>query len=359
VKRSAFATSAAVAMAAAAVAPALARDDRGADANRNALVAAARKEGELNILQATFGDPQLWSSVQTAVNAKYHLDVRLNGRPGPSSASLAPRLVEEVRAGRRPSSDITLNPPIQQMLLDNAQALLRVDWRGFDPSIPPDAVTKSGTGLTVGGSLITAVYNTNVIPHASAPKILDDLRDPRYKGLIATAPYAGAWPPVAVARGLNRVESFLKEIAANGNLKGFVPITDTQSIASGQFGILLFTDSKVRTDRMIAQGAPVATTPLGINAAFTYAINIVKGTPSPNLAKLVGLFFASRDGQKLLSQYTSYDSPYIPGSATYEALQFAHKRNQQIVIETDALVAQNPQIYQDFGKDYARLVGAR
>lgn len=359
-RRSAFAASVIATAAFAAGSVRSLADERAvANAKLNAVIALARKEVELDVLQATFGDPQLWSKVQSAVNAKYHIEARLTGRPGPSSASLAPRLIEEVRAGRKPSSDITLNPPIQQMLLDNAQALIRVNWRDLDPSIPPDAVTKSGTGLIVGGSLITAVYNTNLIPRASAPRVLDDLRDPRYKGLLATAPYAGAWPPVAVARGLDRIESFLKEIAANGNLKGFVPITDQQSIASGQFGMLLFTDSKVRTDRMIAQGAPLATTPLGINAAFTYAINIIKGTPSPNLAMLVGLFFASRDGQALLSEYTSYDSPYIPGSATFEALQFAHKRGQQIVIETDVLVAQNPKIYQDFGKDYAHFVGAR
>lgn len=337
--------------------PSLAKHDT--NANLAAAIRLAQKEGELNILQSSFGDPQMWGKIQTAVNAKYHLDVRLNGRPGPSSASLAPRLIDEVRAGRKPSSDITLNPPIQQTELDNAQALLRVNWREIDPSIPAAAVTKSGMGLIVGGSIITAVFNSNLIPRASAPKILDDLRDPRYKGLIATAPYPGAWLPVAVARGLNRVESFLKEIAANGNLKGFVPITDTQSVASGQFGMLLFTDSKARTDRLIAQGAPLVTDSLGVNGAVTYAVNIVKGTPSPNLATLVGLFFASSAGQAILSEFTSYDSPYIPGSATYEALQFARKRGQKVVIETDALVAENPQVYQQFAKDYAHLVGAR
>jgi ABC-type Fe3+ transport system substrate-binding protein len=331
-----------------------------ANGRLDGIIKLAQREGELNVLQSTFGDPQMWSKIQSAINARYHIDVRLNGRPGPSSASLAPRLIDEVRAGRKPSSDLTLNPPIQQTELDRAQVLVRVNWRDLDPSLPAAALTKSGTGLIVGASLIAAVYNTNVIPRASAPKILDDLRDPRYKGLIATAPYPGAWLPVAVARGLNRVESFLREIAENGNLKGFIPITDSESIASGQFGMLLFTDSKVRTDRLIAQGAPLATSSLGINGAVTYAIiNIVKGTPSPNLAQLVGLFFSTREGQQLLSETTSYDSPYIPGGAAYKALAFARRRNQQVVIETDALVSANPQVYQQFAKDYAHLVGAR
>ena len=89
--------------------PSLAKHDT--NANLAAAIRLAQKEGELNILQSSFGDPQMWGKIQTAVNAKYHLDVRLNGRPGPSSASLAPRLIDEVRAGRKPSSDITLNPP--------------------------------------------------------------------------------------------------------------------------------------------------------------------------------------------------------------------------------------------------------
>jgi iron(III) transport system substrate-binding protein len=329
------------------------------DSNLNEIIAAAQKEGELNILQASFGDPQMWSKVQAAVNAKYRINVKLNGRPGPSSASLAPRLIEEVRAGRKPSSDITLNPPIQQMALDQAEALVRVNWRELDPSIPEDAVTKSGTGLIVGGSLIVAVYNTNLIPKASAPKTLNDLRDPRYKGLIATSPYAGAWPPVASWHGVGEVESFLKEISSNGNLKGFIPLTDQQRIASGEFAILLFTDSKARADATIAQGAPLATTTLGMNMAFTYSVNIVKGTPSPNLAKLVGLFFASREGQAILSEYTTYDSAYLPGSATYEALQAAKKRGEKVVIENEAFIVDNPQIYLEFSKAYSRLVGAR
>jgi ABC-type Fe3+ transport system substrate-binding protein len=96
-----------------------------------------------------------------------------------------------------------------------------------------------------------------------------------------------------------------------------------------------------------------------MNAAFTYAINIIKGTPSPNLAKLVGLFLASREGQAILSEYISYDSAYIPGSSTYEALQAAQKRGEKVLIESEALIAENPQIYQEFSKGYSRLMGAR
>jgi iron(III) transport system substrate-binding protein len=329
------------------------------ESNLKEIVALAQKEGELNILQSNFGVPQMWSEVQAAINAKYRINVRLNGRPGPSSASLAPRLIEEVRAGRKPSSDITLNPPTQQMALDGAGALLSVNWRELDPSIPADAVTKGGTGLIVGGSLITALYNTNLIPPASAPKTLNDLRDPKYKGMIATSPYVAAWQPVAVLQGVNEVESFLKEIVSNGNLKGFIPITDQQRIASGEFGILLFTDSKARADATITQGAPLATTTLGMNMAFTYSVNIIKTTPSPNLAKLVGLFFTSHQGQAILSEYTSYDSAYIPGSSTYEALQAAEKRGEKVVIENEEAVAEHSHVFLDFSKNYTRLVGAR
>ncbi len=333
--------------------------DRATAAAIDDLVKGAQQEGELNILQASFGDPQMWRKLQAAINAKYRINVQLNGRPGLSSSSLTPRLIEEVRAGRKPSSDMTLNPPIQQTALDNAGAALQVNWRELDPSIPAGAVTKSGSGLIVGGSLISAVYNTDLIPRASAPKTLADLRAPRYKGLIATSPYAGAWPPVAVLLGSPAVESFLKDIAANGNLKGFIPLTDHQRIGSGEFGILLFVDSKARTESMIAQGAPLETTTLGMNLAFTYAVNVIKGTASPNLAKLVSLFFATREGQTILSEFTSYDSAYLPGSSTYEALQAAGKRGEKVVIENEAVVNENLQIYVDFSKNYARLVGAR
>ncbi len=325
----------------------------------NEVIQLAQKEGELNILQSGFGDPQMWNKIQAAINAKYRINIRLIGRPGPSSSSLTPRLIEEVRAGRKPSSDIVLSPPIQQMALDKNEAATPVNWRELDPSIPLAAATKSGTGLMVGGSLITAVYNTNLVSRASAPKTLSDLRDRRYKGLIATSPYAGAWPPLAAALGLNEVESFLKEIASNGNLKGFIPLTDQQRIASGEFGILLFADSRARSDALIAQGAPLETTTLGVNAAFTFAVNIIKGSSSPNLAKLVGLFLASREGQAILSEYMNYESAYLPGSSTYEALHAAQKRGEKIVIENEELVAENPQIYLEFSKNYSRLVGTR
>ena len=198
----------------------LGKDDAGAvpNAKLNEIIKLAQQERELNILQSSFGDPQMWKKIQTAVNAKYRINVQLTGRPGLSAGAGVPLLIDEVRVGRKPSSDITLNPPIQQMALDNAGALVLVNWRELDPSIPLVGVTKSGTGLIVGGSLITAVYNTNLIPRASAPKTLNDLRDPRYKGLIATAPYTGAWPFIAVLQGVNQTESFLKEIAGNGNL---------------------------------------------------------------------------------------------------------------------------------------------
>jgi ABC-type Fe3+ transport system substrate-binding protein len=184
------------------------------------------------------------------------------------------------------------------------------------------------------------------------------LRNPRYKGLLATTTYGGAWLPIAVDVGVNEVTSLLREIGANGNLKGFIPMTDVQSVASGQFGILLFTNSYATARNTLGANAPVATTALGVYTGTTLSLNIVKGTPSPNLAKLVGLFLATREGQDMLLQYTGYDSPFIPGSSSYEALGAARKRGRKIVIETDALIADNPQVYGPFAKQYAQLVGA-
>lgn len=319
----------------------------------------AQKEGELNVLQSTFGDPQMWSTLQAGVNGKYHIDIRLIGRPGPSSATLAPRLAEEVSAGRKPSSDIILNPPIQQLELNQARVPMPVNWHELDPSIPTAVISKSGSGLVVGGTVFMAVYNANLIPPGSVPRTLDELRNPRFKGLIATTAYGGAWLPIAVARGVGEVTSFLKEIGANGNLKGFIPMTDVQSIASGQFGILLFTDSYVRSKKMIAASAPIVTTSLGVTTGVALSLNIVKGTPSPNLAKLVGLYLASREGQAVLVEHTGYDSPFIPGSTSYTTFETARKRGQKVVIETDALVVDNPQVYGQFAKDYTHLIGAR
>jgi len=323
------------------------------------LIKAAAAEKELTMLQGgRYGDTEFWDEVEAAMNAKYGINVDLQGTAGgPNMSQVTSRLLQEHKQGRSPAStDIMIASGRNQLKLASAGALMELDWRKYIPDIRDDEIATDGTGALVGIGVIVAAYNPNVIKPADVPKSLEDVTDPKFKGLIAATTYGSGWPQITLNLGAEKVEKVLSTIAANGNLAGNIN-GDLQRIISGEFGLYLFQGNLVEVEIYKAKGAPIDWTDLGgeINAAFLAYVSVPKASRSPNLALLASVFLMTSEGQKIFFKHTERDSHYR-GTGMKEYLARRKATGKPLMLETADIIKNNPQIYRTQNAKYRKLL---
>ena len=323
------------------------------------LVGAAAAEKQLTMLQGgTYGNTELWEELEKAMNARYGIQVDLQGTAGgPNMSQVTSRLLQEHKQGRSPAStDIMVASGRNQLRLATAGALMKVDWRRYLPDLKDQEIATDGTGLLTGMGLIVVAYNTNVIKPQDVPKSLEDVTDPKFKGLIAATTYGSGWPQITLNLGAEKVEKVLSTIAANGNLAGNIN-GDLQRVASGEFGMYLFQGNLVEVENLKAKGAPMGWTDLGgeINAAFLTYVSVPKASRSPNLAQLTALFLMTPEGQAIFFKHTDRDSHYR-GTAMKKYLARRKATGKPLLLETADVIKNNPQVYRTQNRKYRKLL---
>ena len=323
------------------------------------LIEAAKAEKQLTMLQGgTYGNTELWEELEAAMNAKYGIKVDLQGTAGgPNMSQVTSRLLQEHKQGRSPAStDIMVASGRNQLKLAGAGALMEVDWRKYLPDLDDQEIATGGTGLLAGVGLIVAAYNTDVIKPKDVPRSLEDVTDPKFKGLIAATTYGSGWPQITLNLGAEKVHKVLQTIATNGNLAGNIN-GDLQRVASGEFGMYLFQGNLVEVENLKAKGAPMDWTDLGgeINAAFLTYVSVPKASRSPNLAQLAALFLMTAEGQAIFFKHTDRDSHYR-GTAMKTYLAKRKATGKPLLLETADVIKNNPQVYRTQNAKYRKLL---
>ena len=317
------------------------------------LIAAAEAEEQLVSADSGLLGLEGWNALEDAINAKYGISIDLEGASGgPSMSQITAKLLEEHKAGReRASTDIMNASGANHLALAEGGVLLSIDWKKYMPDLRTGEVTDDGTGILIGVAPIVLVYNTDVIKPSDVPKKLEDLTDPKYKGLIAGTPWAGGFAQLAVPHGVDTVTNVLEGMVRSGNLAGLVG-SDLDRIASGEFGMLAFLGNNVEPERYKARGAPLEWTDLGgeVNVAFAHYASVPKASGSPNLATLAALFLLTPEGQEIYYEYAEKDSHLRPNTNMSAIL------TPEIWVESPEGVRDNPQVYKEAYPRFQKLM---
>src|SRR5262245_4395839 len=156
----------------------------------SALIEAAQREGGLNVSWggSTLGGPAGAKRFEEGVNKYYGTNLRFNYTPGLPFPSHAAKLVDELQAGKAAHVDALLLGSSSLFILEGKNALLPVDWEALSPQIPrdlwPTIRAPDNTYVSFVGRLWAFVYNTSLIPRDQAPRSLQALLDPKWKGKI-------------------------------------------------------------------------------------------------------------------------------------------------------------------------------
>ena len=264
----------------------------------DALVAAAKKEGELNVI-ALPPDWANYGAIITAFGDKY--DIKVNSaQPDASSA-------DEITAADRLKGQSGA-PDV----FDLGAAVASANTDKFAPykvatfdSVPADFKDPDGTWVNDYGGYMSVGYDSSKVP---APTSLDDLLKADYKGKVALngdptkagAAFAGVQMASIASGGtagdVTKGVEFFKKLKAAGN---FIPVDPTPAtIASGQTPVVIDWDylnaaqtAKVPTwEVFVPENAVVA-------GYYVQAVN--KDAPHPAAARLWQEFLYSDEGQNL------------------------------------------------------------
>lgn len=185
-----------------------------------------------------------------------------------------------------------------------AQALKRNYWiRYVSPELSAYPKELSDAAGRWSGFFLlpqVVVYNTNLVPPASAPKSYNDLLDPRWKNLIAIPDSGVTWyHGILQYMGAEKGRSFMKRLAAQnvhvqaGN-RMMVELT-----MAGEHAIGLAAYAH-RIGQFQKKRAPMGWIKDDVLVTTPQAIGVSGYGKSPNAAKLILDFTLSQEGQTIL-----------------------------------------------------------
>ena len=277
-----------------------------ATAADDALIAAAKKEGQVNWYTTQIVN-QFSRPAAEAFQKKY--GIRVNYVRG-DSVELAVKLVNEGRSGR-----------VQADVFDGTSALAAVKREGLVLRWIPESAKRlpkqywDSEGYWVATNIFirTPAFSTNLISRGSEPKTWQDLLDPKLRGRMAWAGHAttsGAAGFVGLVlheMGEEKGMAYQRELAKQNIIQlGGSARAAVDQVVAGEYPMVLqaFNHQPVISAR---RGAPIDWIPMNPAMGVLSVASLAKGGANPNAAKLLVEYFISEEGQKLFQS-----GDYIP-----------------------------------------------
>lgn len=293
----------------------------------DALVAAARQEGELT-LSWTPGNLDIVDELDAyrdSFNKLYGLNLRVRFVPGVSAAESTSKLIQETLAGRA-STDVFLGNETQIAALAKASALVPELWSSWAPNITNLKLVAPGGIAVAAQSRIPGITYSQRLAGADAPRSMADLLRPQYRGKIATLSDAAMFDRLASPDlwGLDRTMDYAKKLAPQ--LGGSIECGDEGRLLERDFDVFAFDCGSARVSQLKADGVLMGWS-VPADAAFVRYLymGVPRNAAHPGAAKLWINFMLGRDAQDVMYRYEYADNHLVPGSRTFAEIDKATK----------------------------------
>lgn len=324
-----------------------------------AIVKAAQSEQSLNLIWG----PSLGAAVgaralQDGLNKKYGTSITINFTPGPSFPQVASRVVQEIQAGRPASTDVLLGAETTISSLLASKALEQVEWSKVFSHIRPEMQTENGEAVHIVTLFTGIYYNTKFVKPNEVPKKIDDVFNPRWKGKIASTPYAGTFDRLAVLHGAEKIRPIVQKTSQWAG--GLIRCGEYERLATGEF-VLFFFDCGRGDERLsVANGGPLEQAVLEDAAITTnWFFGVPKNSSKPNLAKLFSAFVVTREGQEIIQKHGYTSSHYVEGTPTYLQAKELEKRGATIITQSPDFLLKHQGEIEKYREEFQKIMQTR
>ena len=311
------------------------------------IIEGAKKEGTLRGQwgQNSFGGSEGFKEILAGMNKKYKLDLKGQYTPGPDMQRLMLRIIQENAAGQPASTDVYLGNA--QAMFDGLKSnvLKPMTYNTFIAAKPKpegkfNAIAADGTHVAIATAVVGIQYNSDLVKGADIPRRMEDVLNPKWKGKIASTPYAAGLREFATPDFLGRekVIEFTKKLSKQ--IGGLMRCGEAERITSGEFLMLVFTCGGNDVNVLKRIGAPLGHTVVeeGTVLHMRYAA-VPKNSRSPNAGALLIDYLMSAEGQELLWKHDGFDLHLFPGSQTKIELEKLRAAKGKIIISSPEWLA--------------------
>ena len=306
------------------------------------LVAGAKKETTLKAMWSSrsLSGSKGFAQIVGAMNKKYGTNIKPQFTPGPSMTKMIGRLTREKKAGQPASTDVLWNNS-GGMLNSTKTGLTRsMNWmayldrpmikdEGFDPLAP------NGIGLASASTLVGIMYNSDVVKGDDIPKSMNDVLHPKWKGKIASTPYAAGLREFATQSLLGRevMIDYAKKLSKH--VGGLIRCGTVDRLTSGEFAMLVFSCGDQYVNQAKRDGLP-----LGYSVVNEAVVSHTRygavpvHSSAPNAAALFIAYLHSKEGQKWMWEVNGFDFHLYPESNERKILADARARGAKVAVNS-------------------------
>jgi ABC-type Fe3+ transport system substrate-binding protein len=323
------------------------------------IVEGAKKEGSFRGQwgQNSFGGSEGFQELLAGMNRKYKLNLKGQYTPGPDMQRLMLRIIQEAAAGQPASTDVYLGNA--QAIFDGQNAKLfsamtydKIIEHQPKPEGKFHAIAPANTHVAFGTAVVGVQYNSQMVKGNDIPRRLSDVLNPKWKGKIASTPYAAGLREFATPDFLGREKMIDYTKQLSKQIAGLMRCGESERITSGEFLMLAFTCGGNDVNVLKRTGAPVGHTVMeeGTVLHMRYAA-IPKNSRSPNIGALLINYLMSSEGQEMLWKHDGMDLHLFPGSQTKRELDGLRAAKGKIIINSPEWLA----TFKDYAKTQKEL----
>lgn len=266
--------------------------------------------------------------LKRGVAERYGVNLQISYVPVISYPQNLAKAIFEHQAGAPPSFDLLTFADAILSKAVSAGIAEKVDWKPLlAPGTPPQVIQLDSYALSVHTDHVGLAWNPAVISAPDAPKTLQDLANPRWRGKIMLFPYTSLYLGYALVLGVDQTLGVLRQIMKNDPTVEVFSRGLTRYLA-GEYPLLL-TASGFYAD-IKKKGRPVQWSSLDVSLWTTHSVMVAKGARHPNAAKLVALYLASPEGHQLMLEEANAGSLFYPGNLEQEINQDDRRRGLKV-----------------------------
>ena len=190
-------------------------------------------------------------TMEKAFNKTYGLNLQFKFTPGPAMPQFASRIIQEAKAGQPSSSDLFVGSENHVARM----SLKSVDWSKAFSHITAPMIDFDNRVLIVTTRTPGFTYNSKLVTGNDMPQRVEDVLNPKWKGKIASTPYAASFDRLSMIWGEEKTTAFLQKFVKQ--VSGLIRCGEDERIASGEFAMLVFNCDLAAPQEAKEKGGPV------------------------------------------------------------------------------------------------------
>jgi iron(III) transport system substrate-binding protein len=317
------------------------------------LVEGAKKEGQLILSwgTGTMGGIEGAQTMEKVFNKTYGLNLQFKFTPGPAMPQFASRIIQEAKAGQPSSSDLFVGSEnhVARMPLKS------VEWTKIFSHITAPMIDFDNKVLIVTTRTPGFTYNSKLVAGNDIPQRVEDVLNPKWRGKIASTPYAASFDRLAMIWGEEKTTAFLQKFVKQ--VSGLIRCGEDERIASGEFAMLVFNCDLAAPQEAKEKGGPVDGQVFRDAGILSYwYITVPTNARNPNAATLLAALLLSKDGQDILYKTERSSSHLVKGTQMNKFVADQEKRGVKFLSYTVSEVVKNAEEHSRIRQKFQKIL---